>query len=69
LKLYKLEYQEKDKVGRKITWLLEKDRFVCWKEQREISSSRLINDEADAEKWITDVEPSIPGARTYWNHL
>jgi len=55
----------KDEVGRKITWLLEKDRFVCREEQREVSSSRLINDKADTEKCITDVEPSVPGARTY----
>ena len=56
-------------MGRKITWLLEKDHFVCREEQTEVSSSRPINDDADTKKWITDVGPSIPGTRTYSTHL
>ena len=42
LKLYKLEYQGKDEVARNISWLVEKDWFVCREEQREVSGSRLI---------------------------
>ena len=36
MRLYKLDYQTKDEVIKKVKWLLEKDRFVCRQEQQEV---------------------------------
>jgi len=38
MRLYKLDYQTKDEVAMMVKWLLEKDRFVCQEEQREVSN-------------------------------
>jgi len=40
MRLYKLDYQTKDEVVMKVKWLLEKDRFVCREEQRELGNPR-----------------------------
>jgi len=39
MRLYKLDYQTKKEVAKKVKWLLEKDRFVCPEEQWEVSNS------------------------------
>ncbi|KAF8416583.1 hypothetical protein EV426DRAFT_578631 [Tirmania nivea] len=40
VKLYKLDYQTKKKVEKKVNWLLHGDRFVCREEQRERQKMR-----------------------------
>jgi len=55
LKLYELEYLAKDELATKVQGLLEKDRFVCRDEQREVSSTRLMKVELDTDKGLTDV--------------
>jgi len=61
LKLYEVEYLAKDELATQVQWLLEKDRFVCRGEQREVSSMRPMKVESDADKGLTDVGTSIPG--------
>jgi len=39
MRLYKLNYQTNEEVAKKVKWVLEKDRFVCWEEQREVNNS------------------------------
>ena len=55
LKLYELEYLTNNELATKVQWLLEKDRFVCQDEQREVSSTRPIKVESDADKGLTEV--------------
>ncbi|KAF8416219.1 hypothetical protein EV426DRAFT_703734 [Tirmania nivea] len=39
--LYKLDYQMKEEVEKKVNWLLHGDRFVCQEEQRETYGHRF----------------------------
>ena len=42
--LYKLDHLTREEVAKKVKWLLEKDRFVCREEKREVSGrQRLLN--------------------------
>ncbi|RPB18319.1 hypothetical protein L211DRAFT_854229 [Terfezia boudieri ATCC MYA-4762] len=46
LRLYRLDYQSKEEVAKKVEWLLHKDRFVCREEQREYCLKELRTGEA-----------------------
>ncbi|RPB17970.1 hypothetical protein L211DRAFT_854615 [Terfezia boudieri ATCC MYA-4762] len=46
LRLYRLDYQSKEEVAKKVEWLLHKDRFVCREEQREHCLKELRTGEA-----------------------